>query len=103
MPAIHVLHVDSTARTLARLHVHPLMREPGLPGKVAIRHGTIADQQHIGGKNRPQTTIQLRHCHLAPAGMKVERLAAAVACDEQAIVLPADAAPRRHTAAPSRS
>ena len=99
VPGINILNVDGATRADACLNIDSLVRNAGVGAKAPVRCRAIADQQDIGGQDRQQTSRQLRRPHLTAAGVKIESLPAAVAGDEQAVVLAMDASTPGDTAA----
>ena len=93
MPGIDVLDVNRAPRPHAGPDVDCLMGDAGFYREVAIHPGAVADEQHVGRQYRPQELAQLRRGDGTASRMKVQRLTAAIARDEQAIVLAADPAP----------
>ena len=87
------------ARPLPGFYVHRFVRDAGLGRKMPIDDRAVTDQETVAGQHRRQAFVQLRHRHLTPSRVKIQRLAIAVARDEQTIVFPTDTAPLCRAAA----
>ncbi|KFC68353.1 hypothetical protein FG94_02831 [Massilia sp. LC238] len=77
----------AAAYPYARTQVHRLVRNAMLAGETAIRRMGVADQEHLPVEPGQQVALQLRRRQGATADHGIDGLAAAVARDQNAVVL----------------
>ncbi|GAB3372305.1 hypothetical protein GCM10027317_09980 [Massilia agri] len=80
------MHVHGAAHTLAQAQLDEGMRNPRLPGESLVGGVSVRHQKDVRVEHRKQMPVQLPGGDGSPAGDEGARLAAAVACDEDAIV-----------------
>ena len=84
---IHVLHMHGALHADALAQIDSLVADACLSRKSRIGRMAIGHQQYIAVQHRQQVLVQLRLAQRALAGDEVERLAGAVARDQNADLL----------------